>query len=105
MENDNKLYVGSLPYKTTEQDLMEIFTQYGTVVSVKIVPDRVTGKSKGFGFVTMSTSDEAQKALEAVNGSDLDGRTLVVNKARPHQPREQHGNKWQKSNFSRGPSY
>lgn len=105
MQQKQKLYVGSLPYKTTEDDLKEIFSQYGTVVGVKVVTDRVTGQSKGFGFVEMANEKEAQDAISGVNGSSLDERTLVVSIARPPQPREEGGGGggggWQKSRRSR----
>jgi RNA recognition motif-containing protein len=91
MSQNQKLYVGSLPYKTTEEELFQIFSQFGAIVSVKIVTDRVTGQSKGFGFVEMEKADDAQKAIEAVNGSELGGRTLVVSIARPPQERERGG--------------
>lgn len=90
-QQSQKLYVGSLPYKTTEDELYQIFSQFGAVVSVKVVTDRVTGQSKGFGFVEMEKGDEAQKAIESVNGSELGGRTLVVSVARPPQEREPRG--------------
>ena len=83
----NKLYVGSLPYSTTEQQLSELFAPHGTVQSAKVITDRYTGQSRGFGFVEMSTEDEAQKAIAALNGSNLGGRTLVVNEARPQEKR------------------
>ncbi|MEW6544535.1 MAG: RNA-binding protein [Nitrospirota bacterium] len=83
----NKLYVGSLPYSTTEQQLSELFAQYGTVQSAKVITDRYTGQSRGFGFVEMATSEEAQKAIQGLNGTNLGGRTLVVNEARPQEKR------------------
>jgi RNA recognition motif-containing protein len=83
----NKLYVGSLPYSTTEQELSELFAAHGTVQSAKVISDRYTGQSRGFGFVEMSTDEEAQKAIAALNGSPLGGRTLVVNEARPQAKR------------------
>ena len=86
-----KLYVGSLPYSTTEQQLSELFSQYGTVQSAKVISDRYTGQSRGFGFVEMATSEEAQKAIAALNGSALGGRTLVVNEARPQEKRPYGG--------------
>lgn len=86
-----KLYVGSLPYSTTEQQLSELFAQYGTVQSAKVITDRYTGQSRGFGFVEMATGDEAQKAIAALNGSSLGGRTLVVNEARPQEKRPYGG--------------
>jgi len=86
-----KLYVGSLPYSTTEQQLSELFSQHGTVQSAKVISDRYTGQSRGFGFVEMSTAEEAQKAIAAFNGFALDGRTLVVNEARPQEKRPYGG--------------
>jgi RNA recognition motif-containing protein len=86
-----KLYVGSLPYSTTEQQLSELFSQYGTVQSAKVITDRYTGQSRGFGFVEMATGEEAQKAIAALNGSSLGGRTLVVNEARPQEKRPYGG--------------
>jgi RNA recognition motif-containing protein len=83
----NKLYVGSLPYSTTEQQLTELFSQHGTVQSAKVITDRFTGQSRGFAFVEMATSEEAQKAIAALHGSELGGRTLVVNEARPQEKR------------------
>jgi RNA recognition motif-containing protein len=87
----SKLYVGGLPYSTTEDTLRDSFAQAGNVVSATIITDRMTGRSKGFGFVEMSTDEEAQKAIEMWNGKDLEGRTLTVNEARPMQPRERGG--------------
>ncbi|MBI3335030.1 MAG: RNA-binding protein [Candidatus Portnoybacteria bacterium] len=78
-----KLYVGSLSYDTNEDTLKEAFSKAGTVESVAIITDRMTGKAKGFGFVEMSTDEEAKKAIEMWNGKELDGRTIVVNEARP----------------------
>ena len=86
-----KLYVGSLPYSTTEQQLQELFAAYGTVQSAKVITDRYTGQSRGFGFVEMATGEEAQKAISALNGSALGGRTLVVNEARPQEKRAYGG--------------
>ena len=83
----NRIYVGSLPYATTDAKLEEIFSRYGTVHSAKVIIDRVTGRSKGFGFVEMSSGSEAQSAIEALNGSQLDGRNLTVNEARPQERR------------------
>ncbi len=87
----NKLYVGSLPYSTTEEQLSELFSQHGTVQSAKVITDRYTGQSRGFGFVEMATSEEAQKAIEALNGTELGGRNLVVNEARPQEKRPYGG--------------
>jgi cold-inducible RNA-binding protein len=83
----NKIYVGNLPFSATSESLNELFSKFGTVDSAKIVMDRDTGRSKGFGFVEMSSGDEAQAAIEKLNGSDLGGRSLVVNEARPMEPR------------------
>lgn len=89
----NKLFVGSLAWATTDQTLGDFFAQAGTVSSAKVITDRNTGRSKGFGFVEMSTPEEAAKAVEMLNGKDLDGRAIVVNEARPQQPRSDSYNK------------
>jgi len=86
----NKLYVGGLPYSVTEGQLEEIFSKHGTVQSARVISDKFTGRSRGFGFVEMGSDAEAQKAIEALNGTELEGRTLVVNEARP-QERTQGG--------------
>lgn len=78
-----KLYIGSLPYRSTDQELKEAFEQFGGVESATIIYDRETGRSKGFGFVEMSSEDEAKAAIEGMNGKEFGGRTLVVNEARP----------------------
>ncbi|HXX74000.1 MAG TPA: RNA-binding protein [Nitrospiraceae bacterium] len=83
----SKLNVGSLPYSTTEQQLTELFSQHGTVQSAKVIMDRFTGQSRGFAFVEIATSEEAQKAIAALHGTELGGRTLVVNEARPQEKR------------------
>ncbi len=80
-----KLYVGNLAFGVTSDDLQEHFTQAGTVESAKVVEDRDTGRSRGFGFVEMASSEEAMAAIEQFNGQDLDGRNLVVNEARPRE--------------------
>jgi RNA recognition motif-containing protein len=82
-----KLYVGGLPYSTTEQQLQELFAPQGSVTSAKIITDRYTGQSRGFGFVEMATSEEAQEAITALNGTQMDGRTITVNEARPQEKR------------------
>ncbi len=82
-----RLYVGSLPYETTDQELKDAFSQAGTVESASVIMDRMTGRSKGFGFVEMTNDEEANKAIEMWNGKELGGRTLVVNEARPMEPR------------------
>ena len=83
----SKIYVGNLPFSATSESLNEMFAKFGTVESAKIVMDRDTGRSKGFGFVEMSSSDEAASAIEKLNGQDHGGRSLVVNEARPMEPR------------------
>jgi len=80
-----KLYVGNLSFGVTSDDLHEHFAQAGTVESAKVVEDRDTGRSRGFGFVEMASAEEAQTAVEQFNGQDLDGRNLVVNEARPRE--------------------
>jgi RNA recognition motif-containing protein len=84
---NKKLYVGSLPYTVTEDQLRDMFAAFGSPESVRIITDKFTGQSRGFGFVEMSTEEEAQKAIEGVNGREMDGRTLVVNEARPEEKR------------------
>ena len=80
------IYVGNLPYDSTDEDLKEVFAPYGEVLSARVITDRETGRSRGFGFVEME--DEAgQAAIEALNGSDMGGRALRVNEARPREPR------------------
>ena len=83
-----KLFIGSLAWATTDDSLSALFSQVGTVTSARVITDRATGRSKGFGFVEMSTDEEAQKAVAELNGKDLDGRTIVVNEARPMEPRD-----------------
>ena len=82
-----KLYVGGLPYSVTEQQLNELFAKQGTVSSAKVIMDKFTGQSRGFGFVEMSTTEEAQKAISTLNGTQLDGRSLIVNEAKPQEKR------------------
>ena len=82
-----KLYVGGLPYSTTEQQLSELFAPQGSVTSAKVITDKFTGQSRGFGFVEMATGEEAQKAITALNGTQMDGRTITVNEARPQEKR------------------
>ena len=82
-----KLYVGNLPFSTTEDDLRQMFAPFGEVTTVTIIKDKFSGRSKGFGFVEMANDDEAMKAIEAKNGQDMDGRAIVVNEARPMEDR------------------
>lgn len=86
-----KLFVGGLPYSATSDELKDFFTQAGNVSSATVVSDKFTGRSKGFGFVEMSTDEEASKAIETLNGKDFNGRTITVNEARPMEPRAQRG--------------
>jgi RNA recognition motif-containing protein len=84
----SKLYVGGLPYSVTSDRLQEIFEAHGTVESANVIADKFTGQSRGFGFVEMSSSDEAQKAIDSLNGSQVDGRSLTVNEAKPMVKRD-----------------
>lgn len=86
----DRLFIGNLPYTVDSAKLEEIFSQAGSVVSAQVVTDRMTGRSRGFGFVEMSSDEETQKALE-LNGHEVDDRKLVVNKARPREDRPQGG--------------
>ena len=83
----NKLYVGNLSYNVRDDDLQQAFAQYGSVSSAKVMMDRDTGRSKGFGFVEMGSDAEAQSAINGMNGQSLDGRAIVVNEARPREER------------------
>ncbi|MFN7138478.1 MAG: RNA recognition motif domain-containing protein [Limisphaerales bacterium] len=82
-----KIFVGNLSFNTTENDLQDAFSAHGTVIETNVMMDRMTGRARGFGFVTMSNSDEADNAISALNGADLDGRSLTVNEARPREDR------------------
>ena len=82
-----KLYVGNLPFSISDEELAQAFQRFGTVTSAKVILDRDSGRSKGFGFVEMGSDDEAQQAIEGMNGQSLGGRTLTVNEARPMEPR------------------
>ncbi len=84
------IYVGNLPYAATDNDLQELFANYGTVTSARVIMDRMTGRSKGFGFVEMPERAEADQAIEAINGSDFQGRPLRVNESQP-RPRNDGG--------------
>ncbi len=86
-----KLYVGNLTYSTNESDLESLFGQYGSVQSAQIIIDRETNRSKGFGFVEMNSDEEAQAAIDALHGMDVNGRNLTVNEARPREPRSGGG--------------
>lgn len=84
---NNKLYVGNLSYSVRDESLLQAFSRFGTVSSAKVMMDRETGRSKGFGFVEMATDAEAQAAINGMNGQALEGRPVVVNVARPREPR------------------
>lgn len=86
-----RIFVGNLPFSATDQVLMDTFAQYGTVESAKVITDRATGRSKGFGFVEMGTDAEALTAIEKLNGAEYEGRSITVNEAREMQPREGGG--------------
>jgi cold-inducible RNA-binding protein len=97
-----KLYVGNLAFSMTDSTLEQAFAPFGTVESAKIIMDRDSGRSKGFGFVEMSSDQEAAKAIEAMNGKEVDGRALTVNEAKPMAPREGGGGR---GGFSRSNRY
>jgi len=82
---NTKLFVGNLSFNTTENDLQDAFAAHGTVVEANMMMDRATGRPRGFGFITMSSPEEAQKAIDALNGKELDGRALTVNEAKPRE--------------------
>lgn len=86
-----RIFVGNLPFSATDQVLSDTFAQYGAVESAKVITDRATGRSKGFGFVEMATDAEALTAIEKLNGAEYEGRTITVNEAREMQPREGGG--------------
>lgn len=83
----NKLFVGNLSFNTTENDLQDTFAAHGTVVEANLMTDRMSGRSRGFAFVTMSTAEEAQKAIDALNGTSVEGRAMTVNIAKPREER------------------
>ena len=88
---NNKLFVGNLSFKTTENDLQDAFAAHGTVLEANLMMDRASGRPRGFAFVTMGSDEEAQKAMTAMNGANLDGRNLTVNVARPREERSGGG--------------
>ena len=90
-ENKNKLYVGNLPFTATQEQLSEMFGEFGEIADLILIKDKFSGRSKGFGFVTFASEEAAAKAIETMNGKDVDGRALVVNVARPMRPREDRG--------------
>jgi RNA recognition motif-containing protein len=88
---NTKLFVGNISFNTTENDLQDAFAAHGTVTEANLMVDRMSGRPRGFGFVTMATPEEAQKAIQAMNGASLDGRNLTVNLARPREERSGGG--------------
>lgn len=84
----NKLFVGGLSWDTTDDSLKNFFSQIGNVVSARVITDKYSGRSKGFGFVEMSSEQDAEKAIQQLNGQNLDGRTIAINEAKPRAPRE-----------------
>ncbi|MGP0089733.1 MAG: RNA recognition motif domain-containing protein [Xanthobacteraceae bacterium] len=88
---NNKLFVGNLSFETTENDLQDTFAAFGTVTEANLMMDRTTNRSRGFAFVTMTTPEEAQKAIEGLNGKDMGGRALTVNVAKPREERPAGG--------------
>lgn len=99
-----KLYVGNLSYETSENDLRDAFSGYGEVASAKVIMDRDTGRSKGFGFVEFNDDDSARKAMSALNGTDFKGRNLTVNEARPQTDRPRGGGEGRSRGGFRGGS-
>jgi len=99
---EKKLYVGNISFKATEEEVRELFAKVGEVESVKIITDMHTGNPKGFGFVEMATSEDANKAIEALNGTMFMDRILTVNEARPKQPRQKRGFGSGRGGFERG---
>jgi cold-inducible RNA-binding protein len=98
----NKLFVGNLSFNVTENDLNDAFAAYGTVTEANLMMDRSTGRPRGFGFVTMSTDEEAQKAIDALNGKELDGRAMTVNVARPREERSGGGRRGNSGGYGGG---
>ena len=96
------IYVGNLPFETTEDNLHVTFAEYGEVTSARVITDRMTGRSRGFGFVEMANNNEAEAAIRALNGKDMGGRTLTVNEARP---RENRDSRWGGGDGGGGGSY
>ena len=94
---NKKLYIGGLPFSVTDEQLKELFESHGTVESAKVITDRYTDRSRGFGFVEMSTQQEAERAVQALNGTELQGRSLTVNESKPRENRSAAGgsrNRW-----------
>src|SRR5271170_4908510 len=98
----NKLFVGNLSFNTTENDLQDTFAAFGTVTEANLMMDRTTNRPRGFGFVTMSSAEEAQKAIEGLNGKAIDGRALTVNVAKPREERAPGGGGGGRREYSGG---
>src|SRR6516164_9080178 len=99
---NTKLFVGNLSFNTTENDLHDAFAAHGTVTEANLMMDRASGRPRGFAFVTMSSPEEAQKAIDAMNGANLDGRNLTVNEARPKEERSEGGFRGGRGGGNRG---
>lgn len=99
---EKKLYIGGLSYDTTDTGLKDAFSQAGEVVSASVITDRVSGRSRGFGFVEMATEEDAQKAIDMWNGKELDGRTLIVNEAKPREDRPRRTGGFDRDRGGRG---
>jgi len=99
----SKIFVGGLPYSADDSQLGNLFTPHGTVESARVITDRMTGKSRGFGFVEMSSNAEAEAAIAALDGTEMEGRTLAVNKARPQAPRMPAGDGYGGGHARSGP--
>lgn len=91
-EDRTKLFVGNLPYSTTQDELSELFSEFGEIVEVKLITDRMTGRSRGIAFVKFASDDQAAAAIEALHGKEMDGREIIVNVARPQAPRRSFDN-------------
>jgi cold-inducible RNA-binding protein len=100
--SENKLFVGNLSFDTTENDLQDTFAAHGSVLEANLMMDRVTGRARGFGFVTMSTAEEAQNAITALNGTSINGRALTVNVAKPREERAGGGGGGGRREYSGG---
>ena len=100
--SNNKLFVGNLSFNTTENDLQDMFAAHGTVVEANLMMDRMSGRPRGFGFVTMSTPEEAEKAINALNGASVDGRNLTVNVAKPREEGSRGGGGGGRREYSGG---
>jgi RNA recognition motif-containing protein len=98
----SKIYVGGLPYAVTDQQLNDLFAPFGSVASARVITDKYSGQSRGFGFVEMATAQEAQAAISALNGSQYGGRTLTVNEAKPQEPRTGGGGGGGRGGFGGG---